>query len=282
MTVGCSSRTCYGFLDGTTRVSTSIVRTTIKVTCRVISDLFLGGRTPETEERYLNCRARTRTYDIAFAGPRNRFAVVSSAGLLIAHNCGYGLGWERLQAQCHVGAMGSPPVDLTEEEARRAIDVYRNSHPMVTGLWKEAEIILRELANKGWMTWRCNLIAKDGRLYGPNGTSLNFTTLEWDAEDRNYRLKTRRGWSKYYGAKLVENVIQWLARIVMSQAMLRIIGNGYKVATTTHDELVVVIPDDGRGGAHLKYLEAELALTPSWMPNIPLAAEGSVSKRYEK
>lgn len=203
-------------------------------------------------------------------------------GKTLELGCGYGLGWQRLQAQCHIGAMGSPPVDLSEEEARRAIDVYRNSHAMVVGLWKEAEMVLRVLADKGWMTWRCNLIARDGKLYGPNGTCLNYSTLEYDAEDRNYRLKTRKGWSKYYGAKLVENVIQYLARLVMSQAMLRIVANGYKVATTTHDELVVVIPDDGQSEAHLNYLIAELAREPEWMSGIPLAAEGGVSKRYEK
>ena len=252
-----------------------------QIECRILN--YVAGQHNVLEafrqKRDLYCENASRFYgrEITRADKLER-----GLGKTLELGCGYGLGWQRLQAQCHLGAMGSPPVDLTEEEARRGIDVYRNSHSMVTGLWKEAEMVLRVLADKGWMTWRCGMLVKDGRLYGPNGTWLNYTTLEWDAEDRNYRLKTRKGWSKYYGAKLVENVIQWLARIVMSQAMLRTIRNGYRVATTTHDELVVIIPDDGQSEAHLKYLEAELALTPQWMPGIPLAAEGSVSKRYEK
>jgi hypothetical protein len=55
------------------------------------------------------------------------------------------------------------------------------------------------------------------------------------------------------------------------------------VLGTTHDELMVLLADDEHAEWHVKnVLEAELAATPEWMPNIPLSAEGSWSKRYEK
>ena len=197
--------------------------------------------------------------------------------------CGYMMGPARFQRICHLGPMGAPPIELTLEEAKLGIDVYRNTHPMVVGLWKEADMVLKVLANKGWMTWRCGMIVKDGRIYGPGGTWLDYTTLVWDGEEREYRLKTRRGWTKMYSGRLVENVVQWLARIVMSQAMIRVINRGYRVLGTTHDELMVLLADDEHAEWHVKnVLEAELAATPEWMPGIPLAAEGHASKRYEK
>lgn len=49
---------------------------------------------------------KSKTYDIAFAGPRNRFVVMSSYGPVIVHNCGYGLGWRKFQQMIRVGMLG--------------------------------------------------------------------------------------------------------------------------------------------------------------------------------
>ena len=50
-----------------------------------------------------------QTYDIAFAGPRNRYTVLTDKGPLLAHNCGYGLGWAAFASQLLTGFLGAPP-----------------------------------------------------------------------------------------------------------------------------------------------------------------------------
>ncbi len=130
------------------------------------------------------------------------------------------------------------------------------------------------------------MLVKDGRIYLPNGAWLNYTTLEYDTDWQAWRIKSRQGWVKLYGGKLVENVVQALARVVLSQAMLRIADLGYKIATCTHDEIVVVF-NDGRGtegNAVNVYDEckAEMERPPAWLPDLPLKVEGGVSERYEK
>jgi len=55
-------------------------------------------------------KQRMQTYDLAYAGPRNRYTILTSEGPLIVHNCGYGLGWASFAAQLLVGFLGAPPV----------------------------------------------------------------------------------------------------------------------------------------------------------------------------
>jgi hypothetical protein len=60
-----------------------------------------------------------QTYDIAYAGPRNRYTVLTDAGPLIVHNCGYGLGWASFAAQLLVGFLGAPPVRYDKDFAKQ-------------------------------------------------------------------------------------------------------------------------------------------------------------------
>jgi DNA polymerase len=127
---------------------------------------------------------------------------------------------------------------------------------------------------------------RDGKIYGPNGTWLDYTTLQFYKDEENgdsyWRVKKRHGWTKLYGGKLVENVVQYLARIVLSQAMLRIIARGFRVVTTSHDELVILIPNDNRAKDMLEWCRLEMARTPDWLPGIPLDAEAHLSANYSK
>jgi hypothetical protein len=64
-------------------------------------------------------KQRMQTYDIAYAGPRNRYTVLTDAGPLIVHNCGYGLGWASFAAQLLVGFLGAPPVRYDKAVAKQ-------------------------------------------------------------------------------------------------------------------------------------------------------------------
>ena len=195
-------------------------------------------------------------------------------------SCGYGSGASTIQVTARRGTYG-PPVMLTMEEATRARDVYRMTHPAVVNLWREAEQVLHWLES-GMVEsyWRIFEI-RDQKIYHPNGTWLDYSGLKWDQAERQFTRTTRRGTSKMYGAKLVENVIQWIARLVMSEAMVRLVARGLRPVNTTHDELMLVVPKP-YGPQTLEILLSELRQAPAWMPDIPLDAEGFHADRYEK
>ena len=208
-------------------------------------------------------------------------------------SCGYMCGGKKFQATAKLGIYG-PPVYLDLDESKRFVDLYRSTHPFVTELWKTAGRLLARIGGGETLEWGPTLI-KDKRIYGPGGTMLIFDTLEYhipnDEEKEKlpqfnwegfWRHRTRNGWTGIYSGKLVENWIQWLARIVMSQAMLRIKALGYRTVNTTHDELLVLIPKDGHQQRHLEICANEMKRTPDWLPGIPLDAEASLGQRYSK
>lgn len=174
---------------------------------------------------------------------------------------------------------------ITPEEGEKYKMAYRDTHPKVVELWGVAGRMLGRLAGGPPLDWE-PVTLKDGKMFLPNGTWINYTTLEYhrddEYDDSYWRLKTRRGWSKIYGAKLVENLIQALARVVISQAMTRIKKSGYRVINTKHDSMWILIPRDGREKEHARYIESEMCVEPAWLKGIPLGAEGFLGERYAK
>ena len=138
--------------------------------------------------------------------------------------------------------------------------------------------MLGRLAGGPPMDWGPTVV-RDGRIYLPNGCPLNYGSLEYykdqETDEEYWRLRTRRGWTKMYGAKLVENLIQALARVVISQEMVRIVGLGYRIVGTEHDSLWILIPKDGKENWHIDRCLVEMSRTPEWLPGIPLAAEST-------
>jgi len=84
-----------------------------------------------------------------------------------------------------------------------------------------------------------------------------------------------------YGGKLVENVVQAIARDLMAEAMLRIEDTGiWKLILTVHDELVA--ERSVFGGGTLEVFCELMATTPDWAEGCPIAVEGWTGDRYRK
>lgn len=200
-------------------------------------------------------------------------------GKTLELGCGYGMGWTKFQYTCRGGALGGAPIELTEDEAKRAVASYRASHPAVVRLWKQADRILDTLSiSHGRATWGPMKITQQ-RVVLPGGACLDYSNLT--VADGEYATTTRKGTTKIYGAKLVENVVQALSRVVLSQAMLKIIARGWRVVLTVHDELVMVVPDAQVERCLVEGLEI-MKTAPVWADGLPLDAEGFTSREYSK
>ena len=87
-------------------------------------------------------------------------------------------------------------------------------------------------------------------------------------------------WLETYYGKLVENIVQAIARDVFMMGMKRAILSGYPVVLRVHDELVCEVPDDPAYTD--ERLSEFMAANPSWTAGLPLAAEGFTAYRYRK
>lgn len=263
-----------------------------QIECRLLN--YLAGQ-EDVIERF---RAGVDPYigiaSQAYGFPVTRqHAAERGTGKQLELSCGFMAGAATIQNTARLGIYG-PPVSIDIETATRWRDLYRDTHPAVVAYWKTAGRLIARLAGGEPMPWGPMEIRNKG-IYGPGGTMLIFDTLEFHRPTEEeieklpefkrkgyWRHRTRNGWVDLYSGKLVENVVQWLARIVMSQAAVRLARRGYRILNTTHDELLFLFKKDGQEEHHLQECQDEMARSPVWLPEIPLAAEGSLGERYSK
>jgi DNA polymerase len=92
----------------------------------------------------------------------------------------------------------------------------------------------------------------------------------------------RTGITRTHGPRLVENIIQALARIVITDQMLAIQKlPEVNVVLTVHDE-IIAIGSDLKANETLQKIMAIMKEPPTWCAELPLDAEGAHSKIYDK
>lgn len=195
--------------------------------------------------------------------------VERQVGKVLELQCGYGSGAEKIKRTLKLKA----GIDLSLADAYRARDVYRSTHPQVVQYWREAEMVLQWL-ERGLNAWWKSLRVADGCLWLPNGLPLIYDTLK--REDTEWTLERRHGRAKIYGAKLVENVIQALARVYISDVMRRVADAGLHIALMRHDDIVIVVEDDSARKEAYEWVANEMRKPLEWAKSIPLNCGGHI------
>ena len=193
---------------------------------------------------------------------------------------GYGMGGDKFQL-----ALKNSGVDITKNEAAKIISIYRETNDMISNMWKQAGIMLRYMVRGDAMPF-----GKDGVLgvdpYAPgiilpNGLLIRYDELE-EAENEKggmeYSYKTRIGRTRIYGGKVVENVTQALARLIIGEQMLRI-SKKYRVVLTVHDSIVCCVPDE-EAETCKAYVEECMRWVPAWADGLPVDCEAGIGKNY--
>jgi len=87
--------------------------------------------------------------------------------------------------------------------------------------------------------------------------------------------------TRIYGSRLQENIVQALARIVISDQLLVMEAAGIHTVSSTHDEILAVVPES-EGQATLDKMIEIMSTAPKWAKGLPLSAEGGFDKSYCK
>jgi DNA polymerase I-like protein with 3'-5' exonuclease and polymerase domains len=196
---------------------------------------------------------------------------------------GYGMGAIKFKAQLKTFG-----VEIEEAEAARIIQVYRETYPRITKLWREAGRALDAIAeNKTCDLGRANILTVDGKkgIRMPNGLYIKYPNLrnqtKEDGKDE-YVYDTKRGKAvipnKIYGGKVVENLCQGLARIIIGEQML-LIAKKYRVVMTVHDAIAIIAPENEIQNAQ-EFVELCMRVRPSWALELPLNCESGSGKSY--
>ena len=162
---------------------------------------------------------------------------------------------------------------------KKIIDIYRATAYQIVSFWETCGgMIETSLYGGKEHKYKC-LTFRKGEIELPNGMKLLYPDLRKTKDDKG-RSQYVYGpdATKLYPGKVTNNVTQALARIVMTDGMLRV-NKRYPVVGTVHDELICVVPDEEVTDAKTWVLE-QMTMEPSYMPGIPLDAKGGAHRRY--
>jgi len=172
---------------------------------------------------------------------------------------------------------------MPESEAYKVVNKYRTTYNRIPMLWDRLHGLLvkstfKELRGE---RYRCLEVGTNSLLM-PNGMALRYEDLRVN-QDNSLSYKFRKGRETTWGGRIAENVIQALARLVITNSMLRLDKQhpDMDVALTVHDEVVAVAPEDNPD-ARMKTIIEDLCIPPEWAPDLPLDAEGGYDRAYSK
>ena len=197
---------------------------------------------------------------------------------------GYGMGAAKFQIQ-----LKNFGVAIELDEAKRIIDTYRRTYPRITELWKAAGGILGAIiGNQSTELGRGGVLKVQGTkgILLPNGLYLRYPNLRQSVNEEDgkteYVYDTKKGKAtipnRIYGGKVVENVCQALARIVIGDQML-LVAKKYQVVMTVHDAIACIVPETEVERA-VEYVELCMRIRPQWGPELPLNCESGSGKSY--
>jgi DNA polymerase I-like protein with 3'-5' exonuclease and polymerase domains len=291
MTSGIFSGMYKSYPDGITPILKWTAQITTKATNLGTYGLSLVEKTLRTEERSRLCsqesknlRRKSQTYDLALAGPRNRFTVLTERGPIIVHNCGYQTGAVKLQITLKASEMN---MDLELNECKNIIDTYRNSVPAITRLWRTGDSAI-EAMHRNTSMWfgreGVALVEGNKGIKLPSGLYISYPQLHRGVKNKNgqafeaWQYKDETGLVDIYGGKLVENVVQALARIVVMQQLLKI-SKKLHVVLTVHDAVAAIAREEEAEQAQA-YVEECMRWVPKWAAGCPINCESGIGRTY--
>ncbi len=191
---------------------------------------------------------------------------------------GYGMGADKFQATLKTG---SPSVELSDTAAKSIVMQYRGMYPNIPKLWSGMKDSLFQMINpQGYGLKYGPLTIRARALELPNGMALNYPNLMF--EYGNFVYKTEREIIRTHGPRITENVVQALARIVITDQMLEVQAMPeVDIVLQVHDE-IIAIGSELDSDATMEKIINIMRTAPNWCSDLPLDAEGGVSQVYDK
>ena len=235
-----------------------------------LTEAFING-----EDVYL--KMASRIYDKAEEDITKDERFVGKTTILGA---GYGMGALKFQSQLKTFGF-----DMELEEARRVIGIYRETNSKINKLWRDAQQILVSL-NNNELPMRLGrgkvlvTVPKENAIQLPSGLLMRYEDLDFEQGEMGieFSYKTRRGRTRIYGGKVVENVCQAIARCIIGEQMLKI-NKKHRAVLTVHDSIVCCVKDEEVTDAQ-KYIEECMRWTPDWADGLPINCESGTGKTY--
>ncbi len=193
-------------------------------------------------------------------------------------------------------AMGALKMGLTEDDLKPLVDAWRGANKAIVQLW---DIVNKAAIHTIEERSLCTVINRNiafsykNNIFSielPSGRKLSY--LRPQIGENRFGSKsiiyegmdqTTKKWCKQetYGGKLVENIVQAIARDCLAEAMLEVDRAMIPIVMHIHDEIVVeALKCDSEDV--LERLCTIMGKSPAWAPELPLRGDGYITDYYKK
>lgn len=190
--------------------------------------------------------------------------------------------------------------DLPDEEIKDIVDKWRNTNPKIRNLWYSFnDAAIRVIQNGGSLRVRCCTFARECdcirgttcmTILLPSGRKLYYVEPavgenRWGGPSITYMgVNDKNKWGRIetYGGKLVENVVQAIARDCLAQAIGHLEAAGLPVVFHIHDEVVIDTAAFDTNDAMLDKVVKIMSAPIPWAEGLPLGADGWVGAFFKK
>nr|DAQ29358.1 MAG TPA: DNA polymerase I [Caudoviricetes sp.] len=191
-------------------------------------------------------------------------------------------------------AMGADKLGLSDEELQEIVNSWRKASPRIKQLWYDVDTAAIEAVRESRAVPLHHGVAFSYRkgilfLRLPSGRRLAYVRPKIEVEPEFNREgltyegseQTSGKWTRLrtYGGKLVENIVQAIARDCLAAAMTRLEAEGYQIVMHIHDEVVIECPADA---CDLDNVCRIMGRPIDWAPGLILTADGYVTDYYKK
>lgn len=199
--------------------------------------------------------------------------------------CGYGGSVGALKN------MGAVEMGVPEDELQGLINDWRNANPHIVKLWTEVgNTAMKAIKEKTIVSLgKLVFMYERGILFIrlPSGRRLSYIkprigTNRFGGDSITYMgVGVSKKWERLetFGGKLVENIVQAIARDLLASAMMNVANAGYDIVFHVHDEIIAEVPD-GKGSVNEMCML--MSINPDWADGIPLSADGYECEYYRK
>ena len=202
-----------------------------------------------------------------------------------------------------VGAMrqmdsGHQLDDLSDDEVKDIVSRWRDTNKRIRDLWYAVDAAAVQVITQGGCVGVNNIIIarefdttfnKDYMTITlPSGRKLFYNSPQigenrWGNPSMSYMgmEQTKKKWTRIetYGGKLVENIVQAIARDCLALSIERLKQAGYDVTFHIHDEIIIECSPEK---ASLEDVTRIMSQPVPWAVDLPLNAEGWIDKFFKK
>lgn len=190
--------------------------------------------------------------------------------------------------------MGADKMGLSDDELQDIVTKWRAASPAITKFWWDVDSAAKKAIKTGSTVkikqGHLAFCQKQGALFIELPSSRHLVYIKPEIGENRFGGESivyrgieqgSRKWGKLetYGGKLVENIVQAVARDCLAAAMLRLTAAGYKIIMHIHDEVVIEAPD---GEGSLAEVTEIMSKNEPWETGLIKNADGFESQYYMK